>query len=146
MATAFAVAMAAATLGSALLSGSGGLTVILGLALLASVLGSAFYVGLQRTASATSVTANGERVLAHGVGRGGRGFLGGHAVAVTEGSILSISARPWGVGRVAAVIRLREIESVGAVMDFLEVGDGRTTITLKGCPPSQVTALLDRLR
>lgn len=140
-----AIATGAATIAAILLSGISGFTVVLGLAFGVTALGSAFYVGLRRTASATSVTANGERVLAQGVGRGGRGFLGAHVVAVTASSVLSISARPWSVGRVAAVIRRSEVESVESILDFLQVGDGRTTIILKECPPSQVAALLAEL-
>lgn len=143
--TAAAFAAGAATVVSILLSGAGGFTVLLGLVFAVATLGSAFGVGLRRTARATAVTANGERVLAQGVGRGGRGFLGAHVVAVTDASILSISARPWSVGRLAVAIPLADVESVESIMDFLQVGDGRTTITLKECPPSQVEALLDQL-
>jgi hypothetical protein len=144
--TVAAVATAAASVVSILLPGLGGLTVILALATVVASVGSALFVGLGRTASATAATVDGERVLAQGVGRGGRGFLGAHVVAVTEGSLASIAVRPWSAGRSTVVIRLAEVRSVESIMDYLEVGDGRTTITLKECPLAQVEAILGELR
>jgi len=135
----------AAAVASILLPGFGGLTVILGLATVVASVGSALFVGLRRTASATAVTVDGERVLAQGLGRGGRGLLGAHVVAVSERSFVSIPAWPWGAGRSSVAIPLAEVRSVESIMDYLEVGDGRTTITLRECPPSQVEALLGEL-
>jgi hypothetical protein len=144
--TVAAVAAAAAAVVSILLPGLGGLTVVLGLATVAASVGSALFVGLGRTASATAASLDGERVLAQGVGRGGRGFLGAHVVVVTAGSLVSIAARPWSAGRSTVAIRLAEVRSVESIMDYLEVGDGRRTIRLKECPPAQVAALLDELQ
>lgn len=144
--TVAAVAAAAASVVSIVLPGLGGLTVILGLATVVASVGSALFVGLRRTASAAAATLDGERVLAQGVGRGGRGFLGAHVVVVTERSLASISARPWSAGRSTAAIRITEVRSVETIMDYLEVGDGLRTITLKECPPTQVAALLDALQ
>src|SRR5829696_5247475 len=77
-------ALAKTTTAAAVATGVATAAAILGLGFLGSLVGSALYVGMCRTASATSVTVNGEQVRAQGVGRGGRGFLGAHVVAVTD--------------------------------------------------------------
>lgn len=97
--------------------------------------------------NATSVEIEGDRVVAQGVGRGGRGFLGGHVVAVTEKSVMSISVPPWRVGRVVVAIPFAQIGDVEGGGAFLRIdGSGLGRITLKACPPPQVKALLEEIR
>jgi hypothetical protein len=143
--TGAALALGAGTVAATALSGFGGLAVFLGLLSLVSLLGSAAYVGARRTADATSVEVEGDRVVAQGVGRGGHGFLGAHVVAVTDKSVLSVSVTPWGVGRVADAIPLAQVDDVEDGGSFLRVEGGQTTITLKACPPPQVEELLDEI-
>jgi hypothetical protein len=118
----------------------------LGILFLASLLGSAAYVGARRTADAASVEVEGDRVLAQGLGRGGHGFLGAHVVAVTDNSVQSISVTPWRAGRVADVIPLAQIGKIENGGSFLRVDAGEGAITLKACPPPQVEALLKAIR
>lgn len=144
-ATGTAVTTGAVALAVALFTDLTAFAVFLALICLVAIVGSAFFGGLRRTARATSAMV-GEHVLAQGVGRGGRGFLGAHAVAVTDSSILSVSARPWGVGRPGPAIRLSEINSMESGTDFLKVTGSRTEINLKKASPLEVEALLDTLR
>lgn len=144
VATGAAVAMAAATAAAVLLSGITPFAWFLGVLCLISLTGSALFCGLHRTAAASGAVS-GERVLVQGVGRGGQGFLSGHVVAVTGRSVLSISSRPWGVGRLASKIALPEISGIKSWGDSLDITDGQTTIRLKKCPPPQIEAILDEL-
>lgn len=144
--TGAALALGIATVVATVLSGVGGLAVFLGLLFLVSLLGSAVYVGARRTASATFLAVDGDRVLAQGIGRGGHGFLGAHVVSVTSKSILSVSVRPWSVGRTADAISLSQVSNVETGSSFLRVDDEETTIALKACPPPQVAALLGEIR
>ena len=143
--TGIAVAMGAAALAVALFTSLIAFAVFLALICLVAIVGSAFFGGIHKAASATPVMAGG-RVLAQGVGRGGHGFLGAHVVAVTDNSILSISARPWGVGKLDTAIRLSEISSVESDVDFLRVTDSQTEIVLKKASPLEVEALRGELR
>lgn len=144
--TGAALALGAGIVAATVLSGFGGLAVFLGLLFLVALLGSAAYVGARRTVDAASVEVEGERVVAQGVGRGGRGFLGAHVVAVTDKSVLSVSVAPWGVGRVADVIPLAQMVNVEGGGSFLRADGGQEAITLKACPPPQIEALLDEIR
>jgi hypothetical protein len=144
--TGAALALGAGTIAAIALSGFSGTAIFLGLLFLAFLMGSAAYVGARRTAGAVSVEAEGDHVLAQGVGRGGHGFLGAHVVAVTKESVLSVSVSPWGVGRIADAIPLSQIGNVEDEGSFLRVDGGRRTITLKACPPPQVEALSDEIR
>ncbi len=143
--TGIAVSAGVAAVTVALLTDLTAFAVFLALICLAAIVGSALFGGVRKTANATPAVA-GERVLAQGVGRGGHGFLGAHVVAVTDSAILSVSARPWGVGQPDVVIRLSEVTSVESGIGFLRVTGSQTEITLKKASPLEAEALLDELR
>jgi len=144
--TGAALVLGVGTIAAVVFSGFGGLAIFLGLLFLVFLIGSAAYVGARRTAGAFSMEAEGARVVAQGVGRGGHGFLGAHVVVVTNKSVLSVSAAPWGVGRIADAIPLSQIGNVEEGASFLRVDGARRTIALKACPPPQVDALLAEIR
>lgn len=146
MTTVAALVLGVGTIAAVVFSGFGGLAIFLGLLFLVFLIGSAAYVGAHRTAGAFSMEAEGARVVAQGVGRGGHGFLGAHVVVVTNKSVLSVSATPWGVGRIADAIPLSQIGNVEEGASSLRVDGARRTIALKACPPPQVDALLDEIR
>lgn len=141
-----ALVFGAATALAIALAGVSGFAVFLGFLFLASLLGSAIYVGALRTANKTSVVVGEQQVLAQGVGRGGHGFLGTHVVAVTDDAIVSISAKPWGAGPVTDKIQLSQVSRVETGPYFLSVDNGQVRVALKACPPPQVAALLAEIR
>lgn len=144
--TGAAFAFGVAVVTTITLSGVSGVAVFFGFLFLLSLSGSAVYVGALRTGDSASSSVDEQHVLAQGVGRGGRGLLGAHIVAVTDDSILSISVRPWSAGKIANAIQLSQIRTVETGDYSLHVDDGQTCITLKACPPPQLAALLSEIR
>lgn len=142
--TVAAFGVGAGMVAAAVVSGFSGLTVFLTILFLVALFGSAVYVGVRRTSASVLAEREGERVVAHGVGRGGHGFLGAHVVALTDMALLSVSVAPWRAGRVATALPLSEVESVESEsISSLTVRGKQGVITLKACPPPQVERLSD---
>lgn len=145
--TVAAFALGAGTITAALVTGLSGLTAFLAILFVAALLGSAAYVGARRTTGAVLAEGEGERVVAHGSGRGGHGFLGAHVVSLTDSTLLSTSVAPWRAGRVAVVLPLSEVASVNSESpSSLNFRGKQSIISLKACPPPQVEHLAEEAR
>lgn len=118
------------------------------LALLCAVaaVGAAFFRGLQAAEAGIGDNLAGERIVAYGIGRGGRGFLGAHAVVVTEGGIRSVAANPWGPGASSNPLRFADVKRLDSGSDSLLVDGAGTRLKLRKCPPAQVAALESVIR
>lgn len=145
--TVAAFGLGAGTVTAAVVTGFSGLTVFLAILFMASLLGSAAYVGARRTSASVLAEGEAQRVIAHGAGRGGHGFLGAHVVALTDKALLSTSVAPWRPGQVATVLPLSEVKSVdNESPSSLSVRGSQGVITLEACPPPEVELLADEVR
>jgi hypothetical protein len=127
------------------LMGKTGLGIYLALLCLGAAFGSALFRGMRIVADEVGERLDGEPVVAYGVGGGGKGLLGAHAMVVTAAGVRTVAANPWGPGPPSAVMPFAEIKKLNRDKYSLSVSGEEKEIALKRCSPFQVLALAEAI-
>jgi hypothetical protein len=124
-------------------TGKTGLGIYLALFCLATAFGSAFFRGMRVVADEVGEMLDGEYLVAYGVGGGGEGLLGAHAMVVTPAGVRTVAANPWGSGVPSAVMPFAEIKKINCDKYSLSVSGEGKEIALKRCSPFQIRELTE---
>lgn len=123
-------------------------SIFLALLCIGAGLWSLSFQAMHRTSAGMSHSVDGEPVRACAAGVGGRGFLGGQVMAVTDRRVAVIPSRLRGNRVVGLSIPLERVSTFQVSSDSLgmEIEGGGHRITLRGSTPDKVTALATELR
>ena len=83
--------------------------IILAVVALAAILGAAMFQSLRNASRAVPLQTDGEEIIASGVGRGGKGFLGTHAAVVTPQRLIAVPGNPFRLSRSWVVLPLASL-------------------------------------